>query len=98
MPKLYEYLGIMISFYAGDHKPIHVHGKHGGRECKALIHVRNGKVVRVEFLLSQGQLEAAKQKEFQAFVKARAADIVGKWLDHFFYGKRISPEHITRKI
>ena len=98
MPKLYEYLGIIISFYSGEHAPIHVHGKHGGRECKALIYVRNGKVVRVEFLRSKGVLEAAKQKQFQKFVTTRAGDIVGKWTDFFILNKEITPEHITRKI
>ena len=26
MPKLYEYLGIVVYFYSNEHEPIHVHG------------------------------------------------------------------------
>jgi len=44
MPKLYEYLGIIIMFYSNEHEPVHVHGKHGGKECKAEIILHNGKV------------------------------------------------------
>jgi len=98
MPKLYEYLGIMISFYTNEHLPIHVHGTHGGRESKAFISVENGVVVGVKFQLIKGGLEPAKQKEFQEFVKVHAGDIVKKWTDCFLYGMRIAPKKITRKI
>jgi CMP-N-acetylneuraminic acid synthetase len=27
MPKLYEYFGLIVMFYANEHEPIHVHGK-----------------------------------------------------------------------
>ena len=26
MPKLYEYFGLIILFYANEHEPVHVHG------------------------------------------------------------------------
>ncbi|MCW5910180.1 MAG: DUF4160 domain-containing protein [Cyclobacteriaceae bacterium] len=29
MPKIFEYLGIVIFFYAHEHEPIHVHGRYG---------------------------------------------------------------------
>ncbi|HRE09229.1 MAG TPA: DUF4160 domain-containing protein [Ignavibacteria bacterium] len=28
MPKLYEYLGIVVMFYSNEHTPIHVHGNY----------------------------------------------------------------------
>ncbi len=30
MPKIFEYLGILIFFYSNEHEPIHVHGKYDG--------------------------------------------------------------------
>ena len=27
MPKIFEYLGILIFFYSNEHEPIHVHAK-----------------------------------------------------------------------
>jgi hypothetical protein len=32
MPKLYEYLGISVFFFAGEHLPVHVHGRYGELE------------------------------------------------------------------
>ena len=37
MPKLYEYFGLIVMFYANEHEPVHVHGKCQGRESKAEI-------------------------------------------------------------
>ncbi|WP_205940984.1 DUF4160 domain-containing protein [Pedobacter yonginense] len=42
MPKLYEYLGLIILFYSNEHEPIHVHGKYQGMESKAEIIFVNG--------------------------------------------------------
>jgi hypothetical protein len=49
MPKLYEYFGLVVYFYANEHEPIHVHGEYQGRESKAEIIMRNGKVVEIRF-------------------------------------------------
>lgn len=39
MPKIYEYLGIMIMFYSNEHEPIHVHGKYQ-RQNSVLLMVK----------------------------------------------------------
>jgi hypothetical protein len=49
MPKLYEYFGIIIFFYANEHEPIHVHGEYQGRESKAEIIMVEGKIVEFRF-------------------------------------------------
>jgi len=33
MPKIYEYLGILIFFYSNEDEPIHVHGKYDRLFC-----------------------------------------------------------------
>ena len=40
MPKIYEYLGLIILFHSNEHEPIHVHGKCQGRENKAELITR----------------------------------------------------------
>ena len=35
MPKIFEYLGIIIMFSSNEHEPIHVHGKFQSLESKA---------------------------------------------------------------
>lgn len=47
MPKLYEYLGIVIYFWSNEHEPIHVHGEYQGKESKAELRVENGKVSEI---------------------------------------------------
>jgi hypothetical protein len=47
MPKLYEYMGIIVLFYSNEHEPIHVHGKYQGRESRAELIIRDGVVVDI---------------------------------------------------
>lgn len=98
MPKLYEYLGIVLFFYSNEHEPIHVHGKHGGKETKAEIHFFGGRISKI-VLKDKGQgLEPKKRKEFEEFVHAYANDIVEKWIDYFVKKKPIAPKVITQKV
>ncbi len=47
MPKIYEYLGILIFFYSNDHEPIHVHAKKGEFESKAEFYIINGEISEI---------------------------------------------------
>ncbi|MDR4504651.1 MAG: DUF4160 domain-containing protein [Candidatus Scalindua sp.] len=47
MPKIYVYCGIVIIFYSNDHEPVHVHGKYQGKESKADLIIKEGKVESV---------------------------------------------------
>lgn len=49
MPKLYEYFGLIVFFYANEHEPVHVHGQYQGRETKAEIIILDGKIVGFRF-------------------------------------------------
>ena len=48
MPKIYEYLGILIFFYSNEHEPIHVHGNYNGLESKAEFLIVDGKIVEIK--------------------------------------------------
>ncbi len=98
MPKIYEYLGIVFFFYSNEHEPIHIHGKHNGKETKAEIHFFNGAIEKI-ILKDKGLgLEPKKRKEFEKFVNAYATDIADKWVDYFVKKKHITPEIITQKV
>ena len=49
MPKLYEYMGIVILFYSNEHTPIHVHAKYQSYESKAELVITKGKLVKILF-------------------------------------------------
>ncbi len=100
MPKLYEYFGLIVMFYANEHEPVHVHGKSQGREARAEIIVINGIVteIRYESVLGRVPLESNEMRFFQELVTARADEIVAKWIDFFVLHKPIKPERITRRL
>jgi hypothetical protein len=100
MPKLYEYFGLVILFYANEHEPVHVHGKCQGREGRAEIIVVNGRIAEIRFLPQKGRrpLSDAEMRNFQTLVRAKADEIIQKWIDFFVLHKPISPVTITSKL
>ena len=100
MPKLYEYLGIVIFFYSNEHEPVHVHGRYQRLESRATIIIVEGRIVRVEIGDVGGKrpLEGEKLKDFREFVEARAEEIVERWVAFFVRNERITPQIITRRI
>ena len=55
MPKIFEYLGIVILFYSNEHEPVHVHGKYQGFESKAEFIILDGIVKDVEIKPVKGR-------------------------------------------
>jgi uncharacterized protein DUF4160 len=100
MPKIFEYLGIIILFYSNEHEPIHVHGKYQGFESKADFIIIDGKVVKIDIKNVKGKrpLPAKKLKEFNFFVDKFKDDIVSKWVDYFVYHKSITCIKIEGKV
>jgi len=100
VPKLYEYYGLIVMFYANEHDPVHVHGKAQGRESRAEIIVINGKVEQIcyESVGGRPPLEASEMRHFEELVTARADEIVSKWIDFFVLHKTIKAERITRRL
>ena len=100
MPKLYEYFGLVVFFYANEHEPIHVHGEFQGGHARAEIILKDGKVLRIIFSSVKGRplLAGGKRKDFQALVRAKADDIIRRWVDFFVLKKHNKPEIITKKL
>lgn len=100
MPKLYEYFGLIVLFYANEHEPVHVHGKSQGRESRAEIVVVNGRVQEIRYTPVAGRMPLAdnEMRFFEELVSAKADEIVTKWIDFFVLHKAIKPERITRRL
>ena len=100
MPKLYEYMGIVILFYSNAHTPIHVHAKYQSFESRAELVITKGKLVKILFRTVRGKksLPSAKLKAFRAIVNKYSEDIVKKWIDFFVYNKPIKPVKITKGV
>jgi len=100
MPKIFEYLGILIFFYSNEHEPIHVHGKYDGFESKAEFYIVEGKIVEIKIKSIKGvkPLKDAKLSDFKDFLEKYAEKIVEKWIDYFVYHKNIEFERINNRI
>ncbi len=87
-------------FYSNEHEPVHVHGKYQGRESKAELIIKNGKVVEITIKSVKGRvpLPTKELKYFEKFVEAYSDKIVQKWIDYFVLHKEISCENIEREI
>lgn len=100
MPKLYDYFGLIVMFYANEHDPVHVHGKCQGRECRAELIVLDGVVAEVRYgaVAGRAPLDPNEMRHFKEIVSVKADDIVAKWIDYFVLHKPITPENITRRL
>ena|ERR1700756_2938735 len=100
MPKIFEYLGIVLFFYSNEHEPIHVHAKYDSFESKAEFYIINGKITEIKIKLVQGRrpLTGTKLKDFEEFLEAYANKIVEKWVDYFVYHKDVNFERIQGKL
>jgi hypothetical protein len=100
MPKLFEYFGLIVLFYSNEHDPIHVHGLYHGRESRAELVLRDGKVVRIRFVSVRGRkpLGARQQRDFRNLVERFRDDIVRKWVEFFVLHKRVEPESISERL
>lgn len=100
MPKLYEYFGLIVMFYANEHEPIHVHGKFQGRELRAEIIVVNGVITGIRYsnVAGRAPLEKTERRNFEEVVVAKADEIITKWIDFFVLHKPVKSELITRRL
>ncbi|HTH83683.1 MAG TPA: DUF4160 domain-containing protein [Mucilaginibacter sp.] len=100
MPKIFEYLGIIIFFYSNEHEPIHVHASYGDFESKAEFHIVNGEIseIRIKLVKDRKPLKGAQLKDFEKFLEIYAPKVVEKWVDYFVYHKDVVFERITNKL
>ncbi len=100
MPKIFEYLGILIFFYSNEHEPIHVHAKKGEFESKAEFYIVDGKVLEIKITNISGAkpLKGNELKDFEVFLEKYADQIVEKWINYFVYHKDVEFEKITKRL
>jgi len=100
MPKIFEYLGILIFFYSNEHDPIHVHAKKGEFESKAEFFIVNGEIQEIKITNIPGSLplKGKDLKDFEVFLENYADKVVEKWIDYFVYHKNVEFEQITKRL
>ena len=81
MPKLYEYLGLVIFFYSNEHEPIHVHIEYGNYITIVELYMNEGEVVEIVYKSKRNteMLPAKQLKHAKELIEAKKEDIVEKW-------------------
>ena len=92
MPKIFEYLGILIFFYSNEHEPIHVHAKKGEFESKAEFYIVNGDISEIKITNISGAqpLKGKDLNDFKVFLENYADKIVEKWITILFTTRMLS--------
>lgn len=100
MPKIYEYLGIVIFFYSKEHEPIHVYARYGRFETKAEFLLLDGKIVeiRLKSVKRAKPLSGKDLVNFKTFLETYSDQIVKKWIDFFVYKKDVKFERISKRL
>ena len=78
MPKLFEYLGLIIRFFSNEHNPVHVHAFY--KECQTRIEfiVSDGIIIKVNFKKVAGYetIPKDKMKDLEALIDVYKYDIL----------------------
>jgi len=100
MPKLYEYLGIIVFFYSNEHRPIHVHARYEGRESKIELVIKSGQIVKLITKQVEGKrpLPKTKLRQFEKLVTKLADEIMQSWINYFVLNKSIVPKKLEGKL
>lgn len=100
MPKLYEYMGIIIFFYSNEHEPIHVHARYGEQEGRISFFLDNGQISHLEYENVTGKRPLGKRQRKLAFELAEtlADEIIQSWINYFIFHKKVIFKNIKGKI
>ena len=100
MPKIFEYLGILIFFYSNEHEPIHVHAKKGEFESNAEFYIVNGEIseIKIKNISEARPLKGNDLKDLILFLEKYANEIIEKWISYFVYHKDVEFKKITKRL
>ena len=98
MPVIYEYLGIVISFWSKEHEPIHIHARYNDAIVKVTLFVKEDKVYRVSYKSDGGKFPEAKMRQLKEFVSVYKQALLYAWQQFFDNQVQIKTIKITKKI
>ncbi len=98
MPKLYEYMGIVIRIYSADHEPVHVHAEYNDNIVKVSFFIRDGAIYRTTYTNDVGKFPPSKMKDLKELISLYKEDIIEAWYKHFVWRTKIECKKITKRI
>ncbi|MCP4352545.1 MAG: DUF3592 domain-containing protein [Desulfobacterales bacterium] len=75
---IYEYRGVLISYWLKEQIPIHVYGENQGRKSEAVLYIEDGKVKEIKILKvkDHSPLNSLELKNFETSISRKADSIV----------------------
>ena len=98
MPVIYEYLGIVISFWSNEHQPVHVHATYGDAIVKVSFYVDEGRITTIRYKEEKGTFNKAKLHQLKDFISVYKYAILYAWEQKFIENVQIKKIVITKKI
>jgi len=100
MPKLFEYLGLIIRFFSNEHEPIHIHAFYKEYQTKVEFIIENGIIIEINYkkVQSYEMIPNEKMKDLYTLIDVYKYDIVQLWIKFFILKEKISCRKITLKL
>ena len=96
MPKIFEYLGIIIRFFSTEHDPIHVHAEYGDAVMIVSFYLKEGEIINITYKVKKGKFPPAKLKQLKEFVHTYQGVIVNNWIKYFIMHARVDFKRINK--
>lgn len=100
MPKLYEYLGLILRFYSKEHQPIHVHAFYKEYQTKVDFIIENGIITKLNYGKVTGyeMIPKEKVKDLEVLIEVFKYDIIQLWFKFFILNEKVPCKKITSKL
>ena len=93
---IYEFRGIVVSFFSEHCDPVTVLGRLGALASTAEFVVSNGQIVSIKIRPAPGcePIAGAALTDFKQLTERYRDQIIGKWIDHFVLHKPVDCDKI----
>jgi len=100
MPKLFEYLGLILRFFSDEHEPIHIHAFYGEMQLKVEFIIEDGIITKINYSKVKGyeMIPNEKINDLEILINTYKYDIVQLWIKYFVLHEKISCKKITKKL
>jgi len=100
MPKLFEYLGLVLRFFSNEHEPIHVHAFYKESQTKVELIIENGIITKINYKKVAGfeMVPVEKMNDLEQLINIYKYDIIQLWIKFFVLNEKITCKKITTKL
>jgi hypothetical protein len=100
MPKLFEYLGLILRFFSDEHEPIHIHAFYKEYQIKVEFNIKDGIISSIKYKKIQGYevIPEEKMKDLETLIEVYKYDIIQLWIKFFVLHEKVPCKKISVKL